>query len=146
MVTISSETENDFVYSLIENRPDLWTLSLINNGLGPWMGGFQDPGGTEPGQGWQWVTAEPMDYTNWGPGEPSEGELGTSDYMHYFGAASPTGSVWNDTAQVDWDIRGYVVEYVPSPSSAGLAIVGALTLVQRQRRRVARLACQAGFV
>lgn len=144
LATISSAEENAFVYALAAARPELWTASAINNGLGPWIGGLQSPEGAEPDGGWGWVTGEPFTYVNWVPGtppeggSPNEGEGGLSDYMHFFGVNSSTGPYWNDAAEGVWDIRGYVVEYVPAPGSAVLLSGAAMWSGRRRRRRLDR--------
>lgn len=117
LATITSAGENAFIYELIRNRPDLWTLSTINNGLGPWLGAMQDPDAPVPSQGWQWITGEPWDYQNWSGGEPSGPPFNGQIYIQFFSAGQPVGPLWNDTGGTgDWDIRGYIAEYeVPPP-------------------------------
>ncbi len=52
---------------------DAYTFYLLDGELqGMWYGGFQPPGVTPPNSGWEWVTGEPWDYTNWAPGEPND--------------------------------------------------------------------------
>ena len=60
LATITSESENEFAYSLITDDK-FWHFKGNNNG--PWIGGYQDrnaPGYSEPGGGWRWVTDEPF--------------------------------------------------------------------------------------
>ena len=47
LVTITSQEEMAFVYSLIETNADMW--NLVGSGHGPWIGAFQAPGS------WRWT-------------------------------------------------------------------------------------------
>ena len=58
LVTITSESENNFVRSSI--------LLPAQNAVG-YLGGFRDE------FGWHWVTGEEWSYSNWNPGEPNGG-------------------------------------------------------------------------
>src|ERR1041385_1669105 len=69
LATITSQAENDFVFSLV-NDPKYLTAF---NGSGPALGGFQLAGSAEPAGGWSWVTGEPWSYSNWAPGQPDNG-------------------------------------------------------------------------
>ncbi len=33
--------------------------------MGPWLGGYQPKGSTEPAGGWRWLSGETWDYSNW---------------------------------------------------------------------------------
>src|ERR1041385_6947529 len=74
LATITSSSENAFIFSLIDNS-SFWTQSA--NDHGPWIGGFQAAGAAEPSGGWTWVTPtgagspEPFSYSNWEAGEPN---------------------------------------------------------------------------
>ena len=62
--------------------------NAIHDGLGnaiafKWLGASKNGG-------WQWVTDEPWDYTNWQPGEPS----GDGKALHVGGGGVPTPSGW----------------------------------------------------
>ncbi len=91
LVTLTTAQENQFVFN--------------NALLGPaWLGGFQPAGSPEPGGGWQWVTGETWDYTNWGPFEPNN-SFGTEDTLVYAANAE-----WNDVTRTNLN-GGYIVEY-----------------------------------
>jgi len=60
LATITSVEENDFVFSLIDDEI-YWYPSV--NIRGPWIGGYQLPGSSEPDGGWAWVTGELFVYT-----------------------------------------------------------------------------------
>ena len=88
MVTLNAASEDAFVYERLNLRPadSLPPAYSI-------LGGYQDtsaPSYSEPSGGWRWVTGEPMQYTNWGPGLPDNVAPGES-VLQYPGAA-----IWND--------------------------------------------------
>ncbi len=58
LVTLTSEAENT------------WVVSNLSDITG-WLGGFQPDGNPEPAGGWEWVTGESWDWTNWAVGEPN---------------------------------------------------------------------------
>jgi hypothetical protein len=68
-----------------------------------------------------WITGEPLIYTNWGAGEPSNGVppgSGNEDYVEIFAAA-----VWNDQALSGNGLnKGYVVEYEVNPFTGPLIL------------------------
>ena len=87
-VTITSPSENEFVYRAVHSR----TLGATHDGYSI-LGGYQDPGASdylEPAGGWRWVTGEPMTYMNWGPGLP-DNCCGGESVLPY-----PNVSYWND--------------------------------------------------
>ncbi len=86
LVTISSEEENDFIYSLIQQT-----------GNNSWIG-FSDIA-TEGD--WVWTTGEDVVYTNWAAGEPND--LNGEDCAEMF-----MNGTWNDN-QCDWD-RAFIME------------------------------------
>ncbi len=106
LATITSEAENTFVLGLIPN-PAFWYLDP-NNGEGPWIGGWQPSGSSEPSGGWRWVTDETWSYAHWSGGEPNNNG-GTEDRACFFGPGSLMGTVWNDVPH-DARERGYIAE------------------------------------
>jgi hypothetical protein len=101
LATIHSQQENDFVADLVDLRA--------------WLGGFQPEGSPEPDGGWQWVTGEPFDYTNWNSGEPNEFfGRGDEDYIEMLGPPHGAPGKWNDalnTSTPGLPSPGFVVEY-----------------------------------
>jgi hypothetical protein len=67
LVTITSQAEQNFVQG-----------TFIQNSGAHWIGFFQEADSTDTDAGWEWVTGETVDYTNWGGGEPNDGD-GTED-------------------------------------------------------------------
>ena len=122
LASITSAEENAFVFSLID-APEFWQPHLSFTGvefnMGPWIGGFQAAGATEPGDGWAWTTSESFDFKGWLPGEPNEGPIPgelTENRMCFWVRDSLTnrGSTWNDFHDSGcWDgdcIISFVVE------------------------------------
>src|SRR6267378_1487359 len=150
LATVTSPSENAFVFSLIDN-PAFWTQSA--NDHGPWIGGFQPPGSSESSGGWTWVTqpaassAETFSYANWEAGEPNNltaTVLGTSynqDRISFFHSGSGRAATWSDEYNLtgsplnQWTIS-YVIEFnsVPEPSPAMFCCFFGIVAL---RRRVA---------
>ncbi len=130
LATIGSPEENSFIFNLgVEDHPY-------------WLGGYQDDG-TAPDQGWNWVTGESWNYTDWAPGEPND-YGGTAENALAFAFFEGNGT-WNDAPDSTRYLGngGYIVEYesnpVPEPATmllfgaglAGLAVVRRKKLVRK---------------
>ena len=134
LATITSAPENDFVFNLANANDALWYIDNSNNGIGPWLGGYQPAGSPEPAGGWTWdVTGEPWGYAIWGSGEPNNWG-GTEHYLHLFGHQTLKANTWNDIPH-DVLIRGYIIETVPEPASATLLLLALPALLRRRRRK-----------
>jgi len=112
LATITSGTENEFVYNLIAGDDSYWFVDSYNNGIGPWLGGYQPEGSPESAGGWTWVTGEPFSYTNWEINQPDNGN-GREDRLNFVGIKTLKSPRWNDLPH-DWSgPRAYIVEYEP---------------------------------
>ncbi|WKY06621.1 hypothetical protein Q1695_006644 [Nippostrongylus brasiliensis] len=102
LATIHSKEENDLLYSLSKD-PSVTTATYrayIWIGLEKIDGKFQ------------WLDGSPVDYTNWGPGEPNNyrGEESCTQFSQLtlsYGSMDPRG--WNDYYCFE-EIRGYACE------------------------------------
>jgi len=134
LATISSAEENAFVFSLVTNQV-FWTSGVTGQSLGPWLGGFQPIGSSEPAGNWQWVTGVPFTYTCWAQSEPSNG-WGLENYLSFYNATpNSMASTWNDLQNYDAPYApvGYIVEYVPEPCTIVLLSLGSLLLRRGNR-------------
>jgi len=138
LATLTSAAENAFVFSLADNA-SFWNNPNGVDSVGPWIGGLQPAGSAEPAGGWQWVTGEPFNFTNWSSNSPNNNTtLGNEDRIDLYaqGASNAVRSgTWNDAASADTNITSYVVEYVPEPSAVSLLAIG---FVLAGRRRASR--------
>jgi hypothetical protein len=105
LTTITSQEENDFIVATFGKG------ALHHK----WIGAFQDTQySATVNDGWQWITGEPWNYTNWNPSEPNN--LGYPDYGYEDAVTywnNGNDGKWND-APSEWDKYldgGYVVEY-----------------------------------
>ena len=113
LVTLTSAAENDFVFHLIDSEM-YWYPGI--NLRGPWTGGYQLPGSSEPTGGWSWVTGEPFTYEFWEAGQPNNYGGRNEDRIH-FGNKRARVQTWNDVAFDFAEVKSYVVEF-PEPKYA----------------------------
>ena len=84
--------------------------------------------GTEPSNGWEWVTGEDFSkFVHWGLGEPNNSP--EEDFLHF-----RVDGFWNDIDAFNvLSAQGFIVEFesvaVPEPSStAGLLFIALATV------------------
>lgn len=131
LATITSQAENDFVFSLI-NGPQFFSGS---NGSGPAIGGYLPPGAGN-GQ-YAWVAGEAWNYTDWYPNSPDGYNVGDNTLSFFSGVGNTPGTRWNDLNRNDSNIGGFVVErnvVVPEPGALSL-LAGTTVLGLAFRRR-----------
>jgi len=143
LVTLNSAAEDEFLKTNFESEIllDSNSDSFPNGPFGTfgWIG-LSDPNGTG---NFEWVTGEPLTYTNWAPGEPNS--IGTERFAHIwrrkFGTSDDPLWSWNNFANEPSSRRltGYFVEFepaatpVPEPSSAILFALGLIGLISCRR-------------
>ena len=91
LVTITSEAENRFISTTLG-------VGALGGCTCVWLGASQNissPTYSEPAGGWEWVTGEPMTYTNWASGEPSN-TGGSEDFLTTWFSPDATNVTWND--------------------------------------------------
>jgi len=115
LATITSAEENAFVFGLVSSINAFWYLDMFGNGLGPWLGGYQEPGSQEPDGGWRWVTDEPFSYTNWETDQPDNvhGAALDQNSLRFFKAGGLIGPRWDDSEAYNpvEHRKGYICEY-----------------------------------
>jgi hypothetical protein len=115
LATITSEDENEFVFNLVKDNNAFWYLDAVNNGLGPWLGGYQEDGAEEPDGGWRWVTGEAWSYTNWETGQPDDvhGAANNQNVLRFFKAGGLIGDHWDDSEGNNpvEHRKGYICEF-----------------------------------
>jgi hypothetical protein len=111
LATITSQAENEFVFSLVNNA------TYWHGPSGPWLGGFQFPFTTQSNANWHWVTGEAWSYTNWQSGQPNDSGGRAEDRLQ-FGFA-PLVAAWNDIMSIDptpaYRPIAYVLEWDHDP-------------------------------
>ena len=92
LVTISDSIENNFIYS-ISSEYYIW-IGLYQN--------LNSPTFSEPIGGWEWVTGESLNYTNWNSNEPNNGGVFNEENnaLMYSSSTNNPGS-WNDAYDTD---------------------------------------------
>lgn len=112
-----------------------------------WLGGYQDPAATSTGSGWNWVTGETWDFTNWSSLEPNDkgtivagSDVGVEDGDENALLFWSSG-VWNDFSLTN-KTSFYYIEYEPvakvsEPPILLLLLFGAigLRLVRKSKSR-----------
>lgn len=121
LATITSDAEDCVVHELFGLNPAFWFVDSFQNGLGPWLGGYQVPGSGEPTGVWEWVTGEPWVYSHWSPSQPDNCCGLNQNRAHFFRPGNTGfGCEWDD-AEVSPPggfIRGYIFETNNPPPDA----------------------------
>ncbi|UCG41704.1 MAG: aryl-sulfate sulfotransferase [candidate division WOR-3 bacterium] len=119
LATLTSLEESFFVFNLVDD-PIYWYLRQ-GSGLnaGPWIGGWQRPGSPEPDSGWEWVSEEPFDFSNWTAGEPDD-EGGNENALHFGELPAERVPTWDDLADSDTVVQAYVLELSADSTTLGL--------------------------
>jgi hypothetical protein len=103
LATITSANEHAFV-------------SGVNADRAAWLGGYQAPGGCEPGCDWSWVTGEPWGFAPWDTGQPDNAADG-EHWLQFHG-----NSRWNDNRAVV--TYPFIVEWSADCNNDGIVDYG----------------------
>ena len=136
LVTINDPAENQW---LLETMMPFSPYST----WGAWIGLYQPEGSPEPDGGWQWISGEPLIYTNWDVYEPNNAANAFNEYVgEMYGPTGghPDGLVgsgtWNDLPN-----EGYtgvalpgIVEVIPEPATLLLLALGTVAVSVRRRK------------
>ena len=143
LATATSQSENTFIFSLIDD-PKFWFMDGADNNEGPCMGGYYvGPEGTMSTHNWKWVTGETWSYANWDNGEPNfPGEKRMNFFSNDASSRNPIRQpYWNNISD-NGSVLGYIVEWntnpVPIPGAVWLLGSGLIGLVALRRKRGSR--------
>jgi hypothetical protein len=132
LATITDGGEQYFINSIPSLDPEFFPQF----GIGMWLGGFQADPTDAPGEGWEWVTGEEWNFTNWAKGEPNDATEAESHLAMYVPNPDLGEFGWSDQvgAPTHWfGISGFLVEYdVPAP---GVLVLFMLPFVAVSARR-----------
>jgi hypothetical protein len=129
LATITSSSENLWVIDDLLIPSQTAATPLLKSQV--WVGGYQEPGSTEPGDGWRWVNSEgPFSgtnndpsmpgYTNWAAAEPNN-SWGIENHLTV-GRYPGNLYGWNDEGASLSSIGGFIVEY-DVPRTAACTVV-----------------------
>ena len=82
LAILPTAAANNWVFTNVASNPLLWTPSF-----GPWLGGYQLAGASEPSGGWVWIDGTPIgDSVTWMPGQPDNatGCGAAEDFLHFY--------------------------------------------------------------
>ena len=117
LVSVLSQEENQFVYSLVD--ASYWSnVSTHGDRLGPWLGGVSTQ------NGWTWSSGEAFIYSNWASNQPDT-YGGFSQYNQFY-AGINVGPTWGDHPGgviPGYSLpRGLIVEYNDNSEPVEIAI------------------------
>jgi len=132
LVSLNTPQERQWVFANVANNPSLWSTRL-----GPWVGGFQPDGSSEPNGEWMWVDGTPLyDGFYWDGAHPDGNDNcgGPANRMTYWGNyVDGVGDLFADCADntqlTCWNIDfgphyAYVAEYSADCNNDGLVDYG----------------------
>jgi hypothetical protein len=104
LATITSAAENELLASMLDSAiaAGFGCVGFSFGHVNTWIGLAEEP--SSEGS-WQWVTGEPLIYTNWGPGEPNDSFPGEDLGMMFCPETGKRGQ-WNDARSIDPEAEG----------------------------------------
>ncbi len=143
LASVTSQAENQFIYSLTTSDSSLWMPAGTQSGIGPWLGGYKQ------NNSWCWSDGTAFSYSNWSWGEPNN-YGGIEAYIELYSGDTPMADFWNDapndTTGSPYHVgtpnpHGFVVEVVPEASAMNLFLLGlAFSVFYRFQRGATRAA------
>ncbi|PZP29940.1 MAG: hypothetical protein DI603_16115 [Roseateles depolymerans] len=140
LATPMNESENAFVFALVDSASFFTPVSVNNDIVGPWLGIYSS---ADAPRSFSYVTGAALgSYAPWGPNQPDTWGGGAQGVTYYAGISR--GPTWGDmtqTGSAGFSLPlGYVIEYttapVPEPAAALLMLAGVAALgVRRAQAR-----------
>ena len=143
LASTTSEDENTFVFNLVSDEKYFWSFPEEGEhygiSIGPFLGGYQPEGSTEPDGGWRWLSGEEWDYSNWAVNlddgvvdkDPRDNtqpnDSGDGQPIMGFGEMNQPVSTWGDymedvgtygETRLPGLSYGFVIEYETNPSGS----------------------------
>ena len=89
LAMLHNQAASNWVFANVVSNPTLWV-----GWMGPWIGGYQVPGSSEPAGGWVWVDGSPVTIA-WGGGQPDNATNcgGNNAWINYYSTRPPTNSL-----------------------------------------------------
>jgi Putative metal-binding motif/Lectin C-type domain/Viral BACON domain len=110
LATITSPEEECFIEALFEDNAAFWHIDGVGNALGPWTGGYQAFGSSEPGGGWGWFNGEPFTYTHWSSHDPDNCCNLNQNRIEFIRDHNVPPTRWTDVEHFAGFVRGYIFE------------------------------------
>lgn len=124
LATVTSKSENDFIFSLVVDNI-FWNRNASQTPAwhGAWLGGYSSEGS------WAWITGELWTYNNWF----NLNYLGDGSYTHFYAFDAPADTWDDENNQHPWlPVVAYVIE-VPEPATLSLLVLGGLAAMRKRR-------------
>ena len=126
LVTIDSAAENQWVSSTLGLTPKSILIGFYQD--------VGDPGYSDPGGGWKWISGDLVTYTNWKSGEPNDWH-GGENWCALNPGLEADGGAWNDIGpHSDQDFPLKAIMETPEPTTLSFFALGGLALLRRRRR------------
>lgn len=132
LVTVGSAAESDFLHQQFGSYIKDITPNTQTGRAYAWIGLFA-PTSTS---NFEWVTGEPVNYTDWAPSEPNFFGTEFWQYVHYWNRDFGSGPTWtwnnekNDGYNPPFNSYGFIAEFdgpftaTPEPASFVLVLTG----------------------
>jgi len=131
-----AESYGGYLVSINDAKENEWVANTFAPLANAWIGLYQPPGTGEPAEGWQWISAEPVVFFNWGPGQPNEYLDGDDRALMHCDPSDPFWGMWHDVSPDGYPpstpYPHYGIMEIPEPATISLLVLGGLALIRRR--------------